>query len=133
MNLKNENNYISPESSKILLNLGIRWKSAAYWQFIPGQKKYVLKEKIEPFKSGVPAYSVIELGHLIPFGFFNQMKIHKYLNGIYKVLLSDGQWHTFMGEAECRAFYLIDLIKTGKATILDIPNPHDKKENSGIN
>ena len=115
--MKKELNYTSPETSKALYALGIRWKASAYWRFIPGEKKYVLVDKIALFQEAYAAYNVTELGHLIPFGFFNEMKLHKYLNGYFKVKLSDGKWKTFTSEVQARASYLIDLIQSKKVIV----------------
>ncbi len=119
-------NYTFPETSKAIGDLGIRWKASQYWQLIPGQKRFVLKDKLEPYKTGYPAYNVTELGHMIPFGFFNEMKVHKYLNRYFKVQMSDEKWKTFTSEAEARARYLIDLIKSGQVQVEGVINPDDQ-------
>lgn len=115
--MKKEHNYTSPETSKAISKLGIKWKASAYWQLVPGQKTYILKDKLEPFKPGFPAYNITELGHMIPFGFFNEMKILKLLNSYFKVLIEPDQWHTYSSEAEARAHYLIHLISIGKIKV----------------
>lgn len=114
--MKKELNYASPLFCKTLHDYGILWKASAYWNLIPGQNIYVLKDKLEVFRRGYPAYNVTELGHLIPFGFFNTMKIHKYLAGYFKVKVGE-KWKTFQSEADCRAFYLIQLIESGDVKI----------------
>ncbi|MEI7723453.1 MAG: hypothetical protein WCK09_00255 [Bacteroidota bacterium] len=117
--MKEELNYTTPKTSKEISELGIRWKASKYWAFVPGQNHFILKNKGEYFQKAFPAYNMTELGHMIPFGFFNEMKIHKYLNGYFKLKMSDGKWRTFTSEAEARARYLIDLITIGKVTIDD--------------
>ena len=115
--MNKELNFICPETAKIIYLLGIRWKASSYWQFVPGQKKYILKDKLEPFKQGYPAYNVSEIGHIIPFGFFNEMKLHKYLNGFFKIQVGEDLWETYASEAEARAHYLIYLLRSKKANI----------------
>ena len=117
--MKKELNYTSPNTSKAIGELGIKWKASAYWQHVPGQNKYILKDKLEPFKTGVPAYNITELGHMIPFGFFNEMKVLKLLEGYFKVLTGEDTWITYISEAEARAHYLIYLVKSGLATLYD--------------
>jgi hypothetical protein len=117
--MKKELNYTSPEVSEAMYKLGIRWKASAYWQFVPGGKYYILKDKLEPFKKGFPAYNMTELGHMIPFGFFNKMKIHKYLNGYFKLQTREKKWKTYTSEAEARGRYLIDLFESGNLVIED--------------
>lgn len=124
--MKEELNYTTPQESKEIQDLGIKWKASKYWQFVPGKKVFILKDKLEPFKKGFPAYNLTELGHLIPFGCFNEMKIHKYLNGYFKVLMSNEMWETYTSEAQARARYLIDLVRSGKVNIDHIEKPDDR-------
>jgi hypothetical protein len=122
--MKKEQNCASIDFSKVLYDLGIRWKASAYWRFIPGENKHVLVEKLAPFQRGFAAYNVTELGHLIPFGFFNEMRLHKYLNGFFKIEM-ENEWRTFTSEADARAWYLTELIKSGKVKVEDTKKPDE--------
>ena len=119
--MKEEFNYTDPIISKEIAELGIKWKASHYWVFIPGRGVYVLKNKGQIFAKAFPAYNMTELGHIIPFGFFNEMKIHKYLDGYFKVQLSDETWLTVTSEVEARARFLIYLVKSGKANVTSTP------------
>jgi len=118
--MNKKSNYCSPETSQTISQLGIRWKASAYWQLIPAQKRYILTDKLEPFKLGFPAYNITELGHIIPFGFFNEMKILKLVNTFFQVQTGPGTWQTFDSEVEARAHYLIYLIVSKKTMVTDI-------------
>lgn len=120
--MKKELNYASPQACKQLKDLGIQWRASAYWRYL-GKLDYVLTEKWNFLNKGHAAYNLTELGHMIPFGFYNEMKIHKYLNGWFKVQMTDGEWKTFTSEAEARAWYLIDLIKSGKVQVTGVIHP----------
>lgn len=123
--MKKEINYASPRAAMELVSRGIRWKASAYWFYLPN-KGYFLKEKLEPFRKGWPAYTTAELGHMIPFGFFNNSRIMKLLNNYYTVELADGKLLTFQTEAEARAFYLVHLIDSKQVTIHDVENPEKR-------
>jgi hypothetical protein len=123
--MKKEINYVSPKTAGELISRGIRWKASAYWLY-NYVKGYVLKEKIEPFQKGYPAYTSSEIGHMIPFGFFNEMNILKLGNGYFQAKLKDEKWWTFISEAEARANYLIHLIDSGQVSVQGIENPEKK-------
>ena len=126
--MKKEHNYTSPPTSKIIASLGIKWKASAYWQFVPGRKIHILKDKLEPFKTGVPAYNLTELGHMIPFGFFNQMRVLKLATTYFQVELGTDNWQTYSSEAEARAHYLIHLIRSGECNLVDSHKPVERVE-----
>ena len=119
--MNKELHYASPELSRELHLQGIEWKASKYWKFLTKEETFVLKDKLEPFEKGYPAYDLTELGHLIPFGFFNEMKILKLATTYFKVQLSEDHWATFTSEVECRGMYLLDLIRCGKVKIEVIP------------
>jgi hypothetical protein len=124
--MKTELNYTSPPTSKAIAQLGIKWKASMYWQLIPGAKKYILKNKLEPFKIGFPAYNMSELGHIIPFGFLNEMKVLKLINTYFQVQLETDNWQTYASEVEARAHYLIYLFRSGKVTLQTIEKTADR-------
>ena len=124
--MKKEHNYTRPQTSKSISHLGIKWKASAYWQFVPGRKIHILKDKLEPFKTGVPAYNITELGHMIPFGFFNEMKVLKLATTYFQVELGPDNWQTYSSEAEARAHYLIHLVKSGICKLVDFQKPEDR-------
>ena len=127
--MKKEFNYTFPQTSLLLKAEGIHWKPQSFWRILGTNSKSmkaVLVEKSEPFGKFIPANSVSEIGMMIPFGFFNEMKIQRYLQGFYKYQADDKTWSKpFSTEVECRAHYLLNLIKSGKATIQDIKKPEE--------
>lgn len=124
--MKKELNYTSPQTSKTISELGIKWKASMYWQFIPGKKTYVLKNKLEPFQKGYPAYNLSEIGQLIPFGLLNEMRMLKLMTTYFQVELGLDNWQTYVSEVEARAHYLIYLIRSQKATVTDIIKAEDR-------
>lgn len=124
--MKKEINYTSPATSKIISELGIKWKASMYWQFIPGKKTYLLKNKLEPFQIGYPAYNLTEIGHLLPFGLFNEMKLIKLMTTYFQVLLGLDNWQTYASEVEARAHYLIFLFRTGTVKLQDFEKPKER-------
>jgi len=115
--MKHEFNFCYAETSKAIKALGIRWRSSHYWQLHKNRSEYVLKSGFCLFSQGFPAYNITELGHMIPFGFFNEMKLIKLPNNFFKLQLSPDEWATYQSEAEARAQYLIWLVKTGKVVV----------------
>ena len=103
--------------------MGIQWKGSAFWQHFRGQNTFVLKDKRQVGQEGYNAYDITDLGRLIPFEFFNQMKVSKYLDGYFRVEIEGENLNTFDNEAEARAHFLIYLINTKKVTVLDINKP----------
>ncbi len=124
--MKKELNYTSPQTSKTISQLGINWKASMYWQFIPGNKTYILKNKLEPFKKGYPAYNLTEIGHIMPFGLFNEMKLIKLLSTYFQVQLGHDNWQTYVSEVEARAQYLIYLFRNKIVTLHDFQKPDDR-------
>ena len=120
MNFKEQ--YASPDLCMLINDRGIRWKASAYYNKLQKQDMYVLTGNKTPFRGSVPAYTLFELGHMIPFGLFNQMKIQKYLNSHFAVMIED-KWEMYTTEADCRARYLIHLIDSRQASLNDVANP----------
>ena len=110
-------NYTTPETSKEISQLGIKWTASKYWSFVPGKNICTLVDKGKYWQKAYPAYNMTELGLIIPFGFYNEMKILKCLDGYFKVQMIDETWRTLTSEVEARARFLIDLVKSGKATV----------------
>jgi len=118
--MRNEVNFVFPATSKELQKLGIRWRANMYWKEMhprQGVTRYVLVDKLRPFDKGVPAYSLSEIGLMMPFGFFNTVPVMKFLGGYFKLKIDEKKELTFSTEVEARANYLIHLIKTGQAQV----------------
>lgn len=115
-----EANYTFPETAKKLKDLGIRIKPHKWWRLLQvnhKSKRYVLVDKLLPYQQGVPAWSLSEIGQMMPFGFFNQLPVMKFLGGYFKVKIDEEKELTFQTEVEARAHYLIHLIETGQARV----------------
>jgi hypothetical protein len=139
--IKLEDTMTGPSTSGALKDLGIKVKTSHYWKHVAGPtymlvpntvKTNTLFVKTRNNKSKavtrnnaplMPAYSVAELGIMIPWGFFQKNIILKMPVGLWQVELIDGTRSSFYSEAEARAFYLIDLITTKSVTVDHINHP----------
>ncbi len=120
--MQKEFNYTFPYTSEQLRSYGILWKSQMWWKMVG--KKQVLVNKTEPYGKFFPAYSLTEIGLMIPAQFFDAMKIHRFLQGVFVFELEDGTFSKgFATEVECRAHYLLWLLDTKKAVIEDSNTP----------
>ncbi|TSA24366.1 MAG: hypothetical protein D4R67_12025 [Bacteroidetes bacterium] len=127
--MKNEFNYTFYDTSRKLHDLGIRWKPNKWWRVIhvnSRSRKYLLVDKLLPYQQGVPAYSLSELGMIIPFGFFNEIPVVKFLGGYFKLKIEGQKELTFSTEVEARAHYLIYLIESGQAQVEPIETEKTK-------
>lgn len=115
--MKIEHNFCYAETSKLIWKLGIRWSASHFWALQKLRNQYVLRTGNLFLGQGFPAYNITELGHMIPFGFFNAMKVLKMPNNFFKIEFEPDQWRPFSSEAEGRAHYLLWLIETGKVEI----------------
>ena len=115
--MKFEFNFCYAETSKIIQKLGIRWAASHHWELRAKKNEYVLRPGNIYLGRGFPAYDITELGHMIPYGNFNEMKILKLPNNFFKVEFEPEKWHTFSSEAEARAQYLIWLVTIGKVEV----------------
>lgn len=108
----------SPNASRHLNDIGLKRKCQFGWLFHAGTKRYVLKE----FGLGrnlLRAYTLSELGEIIPYGFFNVDPVVKITGGLWilKKEPKNGAWET---EVDARAWYLFTMIKTGQLKIEDL-------------
>lgn len=127
--MREEVNYTFYETSKKLHELGVRWKPNKWWRLIQHNSRNtrcILVDKLLPYQQGVPAYSLAELGLIMPFGFFNEMPIMKFLGGYFKIKIDGKKERTFQTEVEARAHYLIHLIESGQAQVEPVGNPKKK-------
>jgi len=120
-----EYQYTSPNTSRELKNIGICKKADYYWRRLRNQYILVPQSKYLFGIYRIPAFSLAELGEMIPWGFFQAAIVHKMPGNIWQVKLSDGKMHNYALEVEARAWYLIDLIKNGQVKVVDI-NPVKK-------
>jgi len=122
--MQKEFNYTFPYTSEQLRSYGILWKSQMWWKMVG--KKAVLVDKTEPFRKFIPAYSLAEIGMMIPAQFFDEMRVHRFLQGYYKFQMDDGNLSkAFSTEVECWANYLLWLLDTKKAEIQDSNKPEE--------
>ena len=115
-----------PATGKLLKSLGIRLKADNYWRFFPNLKGWKLFQgNIITMNAtdSVPAYSIADLGNMIPWGFLQKVVVHKMPGGFWQCELSDKKMHSFPLEVEARAFYLIDLIRSGQVKVDEINHP----------
>lgn len=113
--MKKEHDITNPITSRLIHSWGIRWKATAWWLPL-ANGNYTLISKPQPYRPCLPAYNLTELGHMIPFGMFNEMKLIKLPNHYFKVELSSG-WVTRTSEVEARASFLINLLESGKVRV----------------
>ena len=119
--------FTSPETSRKLKNAGIKIRTLYYWQQV-GDKYMLLTQPKTYLTPGISvkfisAYTIYELGEMIPWGFFQQAIVHKMPGGIWQVKLSDENPHTFKTEVEARAAYLLDLLATKQIDVDEINHP----------
>jgi hypothetical protein len=127
-----ENQYTSPGTSRELKNAGIIKRASFYWRRL--QNKYVLIPQEKTFMSFVTiaAFSIAELGEMIPWGYFQATMVHKMPGGIWQVRLSDGKMHSFSLEVEARGYFLLDLICSGALKADEINHPEKYNEDGTL-
>ena len=121
----NQLQFTSPGTSRELKNSGLCKKASYYWRRL--NNKFVLVAQNltlnYPGVLFIAAFSLAELGEMIPWGFFQDVIVHKMPGGIWQVKLSDGRMHSFALEVEARGYYLVDLIRSGKVKADEINHP----------
>ena len=122
--MRKEIEFIGIDNSRKLKQAGIKVKANFYWYFPKGKPKPILipVEKTVPFMNTLPAYSITELGMMIPWGYFQSMLIHKYPGKYFQVYI-DAEWITFQTEVEARAAFLIHLLEKGDVKPEEINHP----------
>ena len=69
------------------------------------------------------AYTIAELGVMIPCRFFQESPVAKLPGGIWTINLKENGVHNYAYEIEARAHYLIDLIYTKQVDVKEVNNP----------
>ncbi len=132
--MRQEIQVTGPGTSMVLQSLGIRLKSDYMWKPVQKNifsKEFVLikKELSTPLMKGlIHAYTIAELGIMIPWGLFQMSPVHKLPGGIWQITLKSGKIHSYATEVEARAHYLIDLINNKDVTIDEINHPEQQNQ-----
>lgn len=124
--MKIELQVTSPDTSNVLKCMGVTLKSDYLWWFQPGNKKNKLIEANKIFsgaKNMTHAYTIAELGNMIPWGFFQSSPVHKLPGGIWMFTDMAAQVHHYAYEVEARAHYLVDLIYSKKISVDEVNYP----------
>jgi len=108
----------SPNASRNLYDIGLRRKCIYGWLYHAVTKKYVIKD-FGLGKNLLRAYTLSELGEIIPHGNFNHDPVMKISTGEW-LLKSDPHASKWETEVDARAGYLYMLIKTGQLKIEDL-------------
>ena len=118
-----EFNLISPGMADRMKSIGITKKSAMWWCAQNKANRWVLKPAAIIGQTFLRAYSLAELGEMIPWGFFQAEPVQKMPGGIWQVAMQNGTIKSHSLEVEARAEYLIDLIKSGQVNVVEINHP----------
>jgi len=127
--MKIELQVTSPNTSNLLAQIGLRTKSDHYWKPFHKNIHLLSYELIDASKAGpflkglLHAYTIAELGIMIPWGFFQAAQVHKLPGGIWQITLHTGVIKNYSYEVEARANYLIDLITSNQVSVDEINNP----------
>ena len=124
--MKIELQVTSPGTSNVLKNMGVTLKSDYVYRFNPGTKRSVLYPAVQIVpgsKNITHAYTIAELGMMIPWGFFQASPVAKFRGGIWTIDLKENGKHNYSYEVEARAYYLIDLIYTKQVDVKEVNNP----------
>jgi hypothetical protein len=113
-------NYTSPGMSERLFDAGIKQKPSMWWQFMKAAKRWELKPAVIMGVKSFRAYSIMELGEFIPWGFFQAAPVHKMPGHYWGVKLNSGKTIYHSLEVEARAELLIDLITSKQVDIEEI-------------
>ena len=118
-----EHSFISPAMSQRLLKLGLIRKPSWWWVWHKEKRAWSLQVHMILGQQTMRAYSLADLGDIIPWGFFQAAMIHKMPGGIWQVKLADGTMKSHSLEVEARAEYLINLVKIGAVSIHELNYP----------
>ena len=124
--MKIELQVTSPGTSDVLKSMGVTLKSDYVYRFNPSTKKSILipSAQIVPGSKNIThAYTLAELGMMIPWGFFQASPVHKLPGGIWMIDLKENGVHNYAYEVEARAHYLIDLIHTKQVDVKEVNYP----------
>ena len=106
--------------------MNVTLKSDYVYRFYPGTKKSVLVPASQIFpgsKNITHAYTIAELGLMIPWGLFQQSPVKKHQGGKWEIDLKENGKHYYAYEVEARAHYLIDLIYTKQVDVNEVNHP----------
>lgn len=126
--MKLENQVTSIQISRVLFEKGIHQKSKNVWVFYAIAKKWELKEKKDKvfIQGAIPAYSLSELGEMLPMGNFSMQPVIKISNNLWTVPRNDNHKVSFETEVDARAFYIIRMLEKGEITRDQINNVNVK-------
>jgi len=112
--MKLENQVTSIKISNDLHAKCIRYKSKYVWVYWKVKKTWVLGEKRDGqfLLNAIPAYTLSELGEIIPFGYLSAQDVIKIANNEWVVKI-DKSKKKFDTEVDARAYYLILLLRKG--------------------
>ncbi|MFZ4569732.1 MAG: hypothetical protein ACOYM0_01225 [Bacteroidales bacterium] len=101
-----------------MFDKGIHQKSKSVWVFYAIAKKWALKEKKDKvfIPGAIPAYTLSELGEMLPMGNFSMQPVIKISNNLWTVPKNDNQKVSFETEVDARAFYIIRMLEKGEIT-----------------
>ena len=116
-------NYVGPETAFHMKAAGVRLKANYYWKKLGTRNDLIPQSKTQIGIPSIPAYSIGELGEMIPWGFFQALLCQKMPNGVWQVELSDQKLHSYYSEVEARAAYLIDLLESKQLDPDEINHP----------
>ena len=119
--MKLENQVTSVKISNDLYQQCIRCKSKYVWVFWKVKKTWVLGERKEGqfLLNSIPAYTLSELGEMIPFGYLSAQDVVKISNTEWVVRIDKSKKY-YDTEVDARASHLITLLKTGEITVFQI-------------
>lgn len=125
--MKIEKQVSSPKTSLRLLSKGVKLTSLYGWVKVSGNGKthFILKKTSSEviFRGFIHAYTLAELGEMIPWGFFQSSTVGKMPGGIWCAKSTKGSLLMFDSEVEARAMVVIDLLETKSITSDQVNHP----------
>jgi hypothetical protein len=124
--MKFELQITSPGTSNYMHLIGVRLKSDWMYNYRPITKQYIIlkaNNTLPGSKNLLHAYTIAELGVMIPWGYFQASPVYKMPGGIWQMKKKDGTVKSYATEVEARAWYLIDLLETENVTLNEVNYP----------
>ena len=123
---------VNPNLSERLHEAGIRAKSLRIWGFYAATREWRLQLRNGNmiFRNAIAAYTLRELGEMIPFCFFSGQPVIKISNNRWEMKWYQGNKMTFETEVDARAAFLLSLLNekevtsdqiNGIVTVIDSP------------
>lgn len=125
--MKIEKYVTNPMTSLHLAAAGVRLKSI--YGFVKSETAKTVTFRLVPsgdkmLRSGfLHAYTLGELGEMIPFGHLQSATVEKMPGGVWQVKSKNGKMHFFKNETEARAHVLLDLLNSKTITIDQVNKP----------